>query len=415
VLVQGLSDRLAALERPADVASTPIASAPQHSATPAADPDGERDLTVAAIAALEATTDARDAAAEQGDIPVGAVSPLLAAHVARYEQALARLPWGIVVADADDRIAIANPAAVGLLHVRQAPVGTAMVDAFPDADRMAYALHRARQRGPDTATPVVLQFESPGLQAELDPLWDPVAGYLGSVVLLRPRNPDAAGQVEALVPALADALRAPMTSILGYSELLSRMSGLSEDQVSRYLQRIDANLARMQTMLGNLLTVIEMGGDATADASEAVDVEATVRTAVDRARPQFGEKALDVNVAVDGPLPQASANPRDLTQILDNLLAHAALRSPQGGDVTVAAAVREDAGGQRAIVISVRDRGAQLVSGASGVVEIDEGQTRPVSLTIVRLLAERQGGRAWAESDSHGAQFHVRLPVPRAA
>jgi two-component system OmpR family sensor kinase len=248
---------------------------------------------------------------------------------------------------------------------------------------------------------------------EVAPLADPVLGYLGTVLVLHARTRAAAGVAGALVPALAEALRAPMTSILGYSELLNRMSSLTEDQVQRFLQRIDANLGRMHVMLGNLLTVMALLDADTPDSAEPVDVEAALRGAVGRAQAQFGEKGLVVSVAVDGPLPSASANPSAVTQIMDNLLAQAALRSPQGGDVTVEAAARDDGAGQRAVIISVRDRGSPLPG--AGVVEIDEGPSRQVALTVVRLLAERQGGRAWAENDARGARFHVRLPVRRAA
>jgi two-component sensor histidine kinase len=70
----------------------------------------------------------------------------------------------------------------------------------------------------------------------------------------------------------------------------------------------------------------------------------------------------------------------------------------------------------RAVVISVHDRGTQPSGTTLGVMEIDDtADPPPVGLTIVRLLAEQQGGKAWAESDPHGARFHVRLPVRRAA
>jgi signal transduction histidine kinase len=220
-----------------------------------------------------------------------------------------------------------------------------------------------------------------------------------------------------MVAALTEALRAPMTSILGYSELLGRMSTLSEDQIQRYLRRIDANLGRMRVMLDNLLAALELARTAERPTAhpEPVDIEAAVRSAIGRSQPQFGEKAVTVSLAVNGPLPQASADRQALDQIMDNLLAQAAHRSPQGGDVVVAANIRDDGAGQRAVVITVHDRGNPLAEGSTGVLEIDDGPRRPMALTVVRWLAERQGGRAWAESDAQGARFHVRLPVRRAA
>jgi signal transduction histidine kinase len=217
------------------------------------------------------------------------------------------------------------------------------------------------------------------------------------------------------LPALAAALKAPMTSILGYSDLLARGGGLTDDQVERFLQRIDANLARMQVMLSNLMTVLALDGERMALSPEAVDVEQAVQAGVGRAQAQFQEKALVVNFALDAPLPPVSADPGALAQIIDNLLVNAAQRSPQGGDVTVSVATREDLGGRHGMVIAVHDRGAQLSGAGQGVIEIDAGGSESVGLTITRLLAEQQGGRAWAESDPLGTRFHVRLPLRRAA
>ncbi len=259
---------------------------------------------------------------------------------------------------------------------------------------------------------MVIPFESPGLRVTLEPLRDPVLGYLGAVLVLQAPATDTPDAASALIPELAGSLRAPMTSILGYSELLGRLGGLSEGQVQRYLQRIDANLSRMHVMLGNLLAVVDLSAEPLPLTPEPVDIESAVRAALDRARPQLDEKSLVANVTANGPLPMASADPQAVNLILDNLVAHAALRSPQGGDIAVSSTVRED-GGQRAIVITVSDRGSPLAAGTVGVLEIDDSPQRDVALTVVRLLAVHLGGRAWAESDNSGARFHVRLPVRR--
>jgi signal transduction histidine kinase len=203
-----------------------------------------------------------------------------------------------------------------------------------------------------------------------------------------------------------------MSSILGYSDLLTSGSGVPEEQLGRFLHRIDANLARMQVMLGNLLTVIEIDDEDIR--SEPVDVQQVVETAVGRARAQFEEKGLGVRCDLAEQLPPALAEPEALQQIVDNLLVNAAIRSPQGGDVTVGAEIRA-AGDAESIVISVHDRGVSVTGAGSGAVEIDGSDSAPVALRIVRLLAARQGGGAWVESDRHGARFYVRLPVREAA
>jgi|GEM_PF-6087676 signal transduction histidine kinase len=336
----------------------------------------------------------------------------LAALVPQYERALERVPWGVAVLDSEGRVAYANEAASSLLHRDELSPLSSLADAVPSPDRLSRALRQLKHRtgSADTADtePIEVRFTAPDVRIELEPLTDPVEGYIGALATVHPCVSSDALSAEDLVPALADAIRAPMTSILGYSDLLTCGPGVPEEQLGRFLHRIDANLARMQVMLENLLAVLEM--EQAPMVPEAVDVPRTIERAVSRARAQFEEKALDVNYDAAGELPPASAEPEAVRQIIDNLLMNAATRSPQGGDVMVDAQMRE-ADGTRAIVVSVHDRGSQLTDAGSGVVEIDETSSAPVALRIVRVLAARQGGRAWAQSDKHGARFFVRLPV----
>jgi signal transduction histidine kinase len=257
---------------------------------------------------------------------------------------------------------------------------------------------------------VEVLFESPGVGIELEPLYDERHGYLGAVGVIRSRSQSAVADTTVMV-ALAEALRSPMTCILGYSDLLANGQGLSQEQLDRYLQRIDANLARMSISLENLVTVLEMT-DEPDMAPESVDVATALAAARDRCRSQFDEKSLVLELGAMEELPPVSADPAALGQILDNLLANAAQRSPQGGDVTATAEVREDVSGGRAVVIALADRG-QAFTGVRGIIELDEASGANVSLTVVRMLAERQGGKAWAEAAEGRTRFLARLPVRR--
>lgn len=364
--------------------------------------------------ATPSASDAQSADQAHGDAAVREIiADGLGEHSARYERALQRLPWGVILADSSDLVAFGNTAAAQLLHLDAVQPGEPFPSLFPDTGHVEVALHRLRQSASEEPSPVELLLESPRIRVDLEPLYDELTGYLGTVAVVHHRAAEAESVAGQLAPQLADALRAPMTSILGYSDLISRGGGLSDEQVGRYLHRIDANMERLQVMLANLLTVLEIDGASQPAATRALDVEAALQRAAQRARAQLEEKALSVSYHIDGPLPDVSADPAALDQILGNLLANAAHRSPQGGDVIVSADVRHDPRAGRSIVIEVRDRGAQLSGATKGVIEIDECGAGTVGLTVVRLLAERQGGRAWAETGPGGTRFMVRLPARR--
>jgi signal transduction histidine kinase len=241
----------------------------------------------------------------------------------------------------------------------------------------------------------------------------PERGDAGTPAVLPPEPDHLPPLAATLVPALVEALRASIKSVLGYSDLLARGTGLSEGQLARYLNRLDASLASMQVMLDNLLVMLEIDSERAALAPQPVDVLLAVDTAVGRARAQLDEKTLAMHLAIDRSLPRASADPRALAQIIDNLLLNAARRSPQGGDITVSATL-DDVPGAPAVVISVHDRGAPL-AGPPAAAAPRRADSAAIGLTVVRLLAERQGGRSWTDSDVQGTQFNVQLPVRPAA
>jgi signal transduction histidine kinase len=207
---------------------------------------------------------------------------------------------------------------------------------------------------------------------------------------------------------MADALQAPISSILGYSDLMNRSDGLEADHMGRFLKRIDANLARMQVMLGNLAAIGELDA-AAGPAPQRVDLARVVRDATARARPQLDEKALALQVTVDDDLPPALAEPQAVERIVDNLMVNAVMRSPQGADLRLTLRPADSEGGESFLVLSLCDRGRGSRGAPGTVYEVDDADASPVAMRLVRLLAARQGGRAWAESVAGGETFHVRL------
>jgi signal transduction histidine kinase len=165
----------------------------------------------------------------------------------------------------------------------------------------------------------------------------------------------------------------------------------------------------MQVMLGNLAAIGELDA-AAGPAPQRVDLARVVRDAAARARPQLDEKALALQVTVDDDLPPALAEPQAVERIVDNLMVNAVMRSPQGADLRLTARPA-DSDAEPFLVLSLCDRGRGSRGAPGTVYEVDDADASPVAMRLVRLLAAKQGGRAWAESVAGGETFHVRLPA----
>lgn len=270
------------------------------------------------------------------------------------------------------------------------------------------------QAGRPSDSPEVAAITAPEIEAR--PPWAPPEPP-------RPVEPTTrapASVALALIPEIVVALQAPMDKIQSYRDLLARGGGLREEQVSRYLHRIDANLVRLQVILDTLVSLLALGSPAQPGApsptSSAIPVAPVLQTALDRAGPELREKGLAVRLAIDEPLQPAAVDPGSLARIVDNLLVNASRRSPQGGEITLGAGYAlEPDSGQGSLLISVHDWGARVGEVGAGGGEIDPTGDREAALDlkVVRLFAQQQGGRFWAENRAAGAGFFVSLPDGR--
>ena len=240
------------------------------------------------------------------------------------------------------------------------------------------------------------------------------------------------GVTDELVVSLAQELRTPMTSIAGYTDLLlSEMLGALGAKQRDFLQRVKANVERMDAFLDLIVQLTTSGERLTGTESEAVDIQASIDTAVATVITQIREKNLRLDLDAPAQLPTLPIHQEALQQILNNLVGNACQASPMHGRVTVAANINtlqppannghtepvtylhlsvSDSGGgiqvdDRARVFNPQHRADDPLIAGLG----DTG----AGLAIARTLAEANGGRVWIESKmGEGSTFSVLFPIP---
>jgi signal transduction histidine kinase len=127
--------------------------------------------------------------------------------------------------------------------------------------------------------------------------------------------------------------------------------------------------------------------------------------------------ARRLTVTLDLAVGEILCERQGLQEALANLLSNAVKFSPPHGGTIIVRAYRE---GEQAVV-TVADRGVgfdmQYHDRIFGIFErLHRQEDYPgtgVGLAIVRKVAERHGGRAWAESTpGQGSTFFLALPAP---
>ncbi len=218
----------------------------------------------------------------------------------------------------------------------------------------------------------------------------------------------------------AHELRAPITSIAGYVDLLRRhhQRGTSTpEQVERHLAAIGESADRLARLTQELLDASQLRAEQFPLQPAPLDFVALVRELAERFRDRLDGRHR-LTVALEPVARPVVADADRLAQVVTNLLENAAKYSPEGGEIRVT--VRPEGAGVR---LSVQDQGIGLPPGATeAIFEPFERAPNAVrqrlpglglGLFICRDIVTRHGGRLWAESagEGQGATFSVWLPL----
>jgi len=227
---------------------------------------------------------------------------------------------------------------------------------------------------------------------------------------------------------MAHELRTPMTSIMGYTDLLmSDTVGVVGEMQLNFLQRVKANIERMGVMLNNLIGVTAIDTGQLRVEMEPVDVRQLIEETINGAQAQLEEKKLTLKLKQPKSFPTLYADPECVRQIMVNLLANACKASREGGVIYIRAQVHEAAkeGLEVAapfLLVSVTDSGNGIAPEdlprvfdrfykADHPLITGLGET-DVGLAVVKTMVEAHQGRVWVESKvGEGSTFSFALPL----
>ena len=209
-------------------------------------------------------------------------------------------------------------------------------------------------------------------------------------------------------------LRSPLTSVIGYAELVERAGSLNENQRD-FLRRIQDSVQHITSLINDLLDLgsIEAGMDS---GREFVQLEGILRYTIDMLQGQIKSKRLKMQMDIAPALPALRTNPIRLRQVLDNVVGNAIKYSRVNGEVRVSVHSEGDQ-----IILQVTDEGPGIPSTdqphifdkfyrGSNVHPDIEGSG--LGLAIVKTIVENSQGRIWVESTlGKGSSFFIVLPV----
>jgi hypothetical protein len=205
-------------------------------------------------------------------------------------------------------------------------------------------------------------------------------------------------------------LRTPLTTIIGYSELLERgADGLSE-RGRGHVAAVRTAATHLARSIDNVLHMAEVDAGEMALDIEDVDVAGLLAGAAERWGKEAENGAVSIVVAADAEPGLIRGDARRLSQVLDHLTHNAIRHAPRGGVVTLSA---KRAVGEIRLQVSDTGRGIPFHVQAH-IFDRFVGQDRGgpgLGLALVKALVELHGGWVALESEpGAGAAFTCHLP-----
>ena len=220
---------------------------------------------------------------------------------------------------------------------------------------------------------------------------------------------------DEFVALISHDLRTPLTSIMGYLELILDDDNLTEEQRG-FLSVADRNADRLLRLVNDLLFVARFEAGQLELHPTDLDLAAVVRQSVEEAEPRATAGGIQLTCDA-GAVSAVQADKGRMFQLVDNLVSNAIKFTPAGGDVRVSVTpvngvVRlEVADTGIGIEPQEQQRLFERFFRASTASEHQIPGTG-LGLYITRAIVEAHGGSIAVRSDlGEGTSFSVELPA----
>lgn len=218
---------------------------------------------------------------------------------------------------------------------------------------------------------------------------------------------------EHLLSVVSHDLRAPLTAIRGWSQLLTHSD--ADATVAQAARTIEDAAKVLQTLVDDLVDFARVANAQLRIEREIVDIPAVVAAAVDAILPHARNAGIDLELHAAIERCAVVGDTQRLRQVFDNLLTNAIKFSNPGDRVTVTV----DRKAPTTVSVEVADTGRGIAADFLPTI-FDRYKSSPapgsglgLGLTIVAEIVRLHEGTETAHSEGpgHGSRFVVSLPA----
>ncbi|HEX9017162.1 MAG TPA: ATP-binding protein, partial [Chloroflexota bacterium] len=311
---------------------------------------------------------------------------------------------------------VANAAAREMLSSRLEDL--AAVSLAPSATAVPALVTRALEGAPLVGEEFLVDSEQGErvLSASATAVREETGEISGSVIVLR--DVTAEREVDRIkdefVATVSHELRTPITAVLGYTDLLLRgVRGPLLPPQRDALTSVRNAGQRLLALIEDLLDMSKLEAGKQELNLEEVVLPSAIERAASGVSLMAASRGIRLVQLIPSGLPPVIADDLQLQRILGNLLSNAVKFTPDGGTVSVSAAIvpaeTSPPGTPPGVVVQVSDTGVGIAPEKQEKIwekfqQADSSSRRAfggtgLGLAIVKALVELHGGRVWVESE----------------
>lgn len=216
------------------------------------------------------------------------------------------------------------------------------------------------------------------------------------------------------VTTVSHDLRSPLTSIMGYVELIKRVGEVNEMQKD-YIQRVQASVHNITKMINEVLDLGKVENRLDKN-FEMVPLHPIIEDVVTGQKPVIAERKQTVMLKLGNGLPAVYGDSIQLRQMLENLIGNAIKYTGRGGKISISGEQEKDQ-----VILRIQDTGYGIpLSDQSKIFDrfyragnvSSETQGTGLGLAITKSIVDNHKGRIWVDSkEGEGSIFTVVLPI----
>lgn len=219
-----------------------------------------------------------------------------------------------------------------------------------------------------------------------------------------------------LITNVAHDLRTPLTSIIGYLELLAGNTKVPAEMEHKYIEIAYSKARRLEKLIEDLFGFTKLNYGKIAMHVGQLDIVKLLSQLLEEAYPNFVEKNLSYDLQSNVPAKTISADGNLLARLFDNLIGNAIKYGADGKRVLVKIHAEDDT-----VTVSVTNYGYVIPADELPLLfnkfyRVEQSRSTAtggtgLGLAIAKEIVDMHGGTISVSSDLNGTVFTVKLQV----